>query len=141
MIIAIICSVLAGMSIVLSRSINGLLAKRSDAYTSTFCNYFMGCLVSLIIAVFLEADNLIFQVNDVVNYFPLFIGGMIGVFNIFILNKIVVEISPVLLTLLTFVSQLTSSMILDYFCYSIFSIEKIIGCVVVIIGLMIYQLD
>ena len=71
----------------------------------------------------------------------LLIGGMIGVFNILILNIIVPKISPVQLTLITFVAQLLSGVVIDYCIYDIFSIQKLIGCLIVIVGLIAYQLS
>ena len=44
--IAIICAIASGMTIVLSRSINGYLAKKIGPYQSTFFNYFTGLLTS-----------------------------------------------------------------------------------------------
>lgn len=70
----------------------------------------------------------------------MFIGGVIGVFNVLILNSIVSKISPVKLTLITFISQLMSGILLDYCFYGLFSLNKLIGGFIVMIGLMIYQL-
>lgn len=47
--IAIICAIASGMTIVLSRSINGYLAKKIGPYQSTFFNYFTGLLTSSIL--------------------------------------------------------------------------------------------
>lgn len=70
----------------------------------------------------------------------MFIGGIIGVFNILILNIVVPKVSPVKLTLITFVSQLISGIILDYCFYDIFSVNKLIGCLIVVAGLFLYQM-
>ena len=40
--ISIIFSILSGVTIVLSRSVNGLLSKKMSAYQGTFYNYFTG---------------------------------------------------------------------------------------------------
>ena len=50
--IAIICAIASGMTIVLSRSINGYLAKKIGPYQSTFFNYFTGLLTSSILLFF-----------------------------------------------------------------------------------------
>ena len=71
----------------------------------------------------------------------MYLGGIIGVFNILILNIIVPRISPVILTLLSFIGQLVSGMVIDAFVYNMFSISKILGCLIVIAGLVIYQLS
>lgn len=137
---AVICAILAGVTIVISRSINGLLSQRIGPYQSTFFNYFTGFIASFLI-MFCMGISYISEIKvlDMNNPF-LYIGGVIGVFNILILNIIVSKISPIQLTLITFVSQLMSGMLLDYYYYQMFSTQKIIGCIIVVIGLVIYQL-
>lgn len=46
--ISIIFSILSGVTIVLSRSVNALLSKKMGAYQGTFYNYFTGFMTSLI---------------------------------------------------------------------------------------------
>lgn len=136
---AIICATLAGVTIVLSRSINGLLSQRVGPYQSTFFNYFTGFITSFIVMVCIGMPYISeIKVLDMNNPF-IYIGGVIGVFNILILNIIVPKVSPIQLTLITFVSQLMSGMLLDYYFYQMFSMQKILGCIIVVIGLVIYQ--
>lgn len=138
--IAIICATLAGITIVLSRSINGLLSQRVGAYQSTFYNYFTGFITSFLVMLCIGMPYLNqIKILDINNPF-IYVGGIIGVFNILILNIIVPKVSPIQLTLITFVAQLISGMVLDYYIYQMFSTQKIIGCLIVVIGLIIYQL-
>ena len=121
------------MTIVLSRSINGYLAKKIGPYQSTFFNYFTGLLTSSILLFFtlLPAfKNISFTKIDLI----MLVGGIIGVFNVLILNIVVSKVTPIKLTLITF-----SGMILDYYIYHVFTLNKLIGCIIVIIGLIIYQ--
>ena len=68
----------------------------------------------------------------------LLMGGVIGVINIILLNRIVTRIPPLQLTLIVFVAQLASGMLLDYFLLDLFSMRKLIGCSIVVIGLLIH---
>ena len=131
--IAIICAIASGMTIVLSRSINGYLAKKIGPYQSTFFNYFTGLLTSSILLFFTLLPA--FTKIDLI----MLVGGIIGVFNVLILNIVVSKVTPIKLTLITFISQLLSGMILDYYIYHVFTLNKLIGCIIVIIGLIIYQ--
>ncbi|MFR6100286.1 DMT family transporter [Longibaculum muris] len=140
--IAILCATCAGVTIVLSRSVNGYLSQKIGAYQSTFFNYFTGFLMSSVFLILFGFFNLKgFQFDILMRQPTLLIGGMIGVFNILILNIIVPKISPVQLTLITFVAQLLSGVVIDYCIYDIFSIQKLIGCLIVIVGLIAYQLS
>lgn len=136
--ISIIFSILSGVTIVLSRSVNGMLSKKMGAYQGTFYNYFTGFMTSLILMlVGVQHINISLDKTNLMMY----LGGIIGVFNILILNIIVPRISPVILTLLSFIGQLVSGMVIDAFVYNMFSISKILGCLIVIAGLVIYQLS
>ena len=136
--IAVICALLSGVTIVLSRSLNGYLTQKVGEYQSTFYNFFTGTLFSLVFVVLFSIPY--FSKINLSSFQPIMLlGGVLGVFNILILNYIVPRISPVALTLISFVSQLMCGMILDYFIYDLFSVTKFIGCFIVIVGLVIYQ--
>ena len=112
--ISIIFSILSGVTIVLSRSVNGLLSKKMGAYQGTFYNYFTGFMISLILMIVLmivgvQSINISLDKTNLMMY----LGGIIGVFNILILNIIVPRISPVILTLLSFIGQLISGWTLE----------------------------
>ena len=110
---SIFFALLAGVSIVLSRSVNALLAEKIGALSSSFFNYASGLLASL-------AFLLLFAPH------------------IILLNRIVTRIPPLQLTLIVFVAQLASGMLLDYFLLDLFSMRKLIGCSIVVIGLLIH---
>lgn len=135
--ITIIYAISSGLTIVLSRSINGYLSKKTNPYQSTFFNYLTGLLTSMLILSFTDLPSL--QITWSFQEPTMLLGGIIGIFNILILNFITTKITPIKLTLITFISQLVSGVILDYCFYNILTINKLIGCLIVIIGLLIYH--
>lgn len=134
----IICAFMSGVTIILSRSMNGWLAKKSSPYQSTFYNYLTGFITSIIIFLFVF-DIPSIQFQDIILSSPLLIGSIIGVFNILILNIVTSHISPIKLTLISFISQLLTGILFDYFFYHLFSIQKILGCSIVLTGFLCYQ--
>lgn len=140
MIFAILCAVLSGTTVVLSRSVNSCLSQKRNPYQSTFFNYFTGLITSTILYLVMYITSY----SDVpfikaFDYPYMLIGSIIGVMNILILNIIVKKISPVQLTLITFVAQSLTGVIIDYFIFHIFSFKIIIGCLIVIVGLYFYN--
>lgn len=135
MIVAIIISFLSGVSNVVSRTINGRLADNSSVSISTFYNFFMGLIVSTAIYGVLEL------IGDEAIHFSMapnplyYLGGFVGVFAIAIFNFTVPKISAYYMTLLTFVGQLFTGIILDTFLSGTFSISQLIGGVFVVLGL------
>ena len=135
-----ICSIffalLAGVSIVLSRSVNALLAEKIGALSSSFFNYASGLLASLAFLL-LFAPHISPALPQLMkNGNAILLMG--GVINIILLNRIVTRIPPLQLTLIVFVAQLASGMLLDYFLLDLFSMRKLIGCSIVVIGLLIH---
>lgn len=139
--IAMIMALLSGSTIVISRSVNGALTSKTDGHTSTFFNYLTGTIGSILL--FILSLIVIGQPNISLSHFQpvMLTGGIIGVFNIMILNYVVLKISAVKLTLLAFIGQLASGIIIDYFFYQIFSMAKIAGCLIVTLGLILFQLS
>ena len=126
--ISIIFSILSGVTIVLSRSVNGMLSKKMGAYQGTSYNYFTGFMTSLILMLVLMVVG-VQHINislDKTNLMMVFKSAGAGTF---------------ILTLLSFIGQLVSGMVIDAFVYNMFSISKILGCLIVIAGLVIYQLS
>lgn len=137
---AMIFSMLAGVTIVVSRSINGYLAQKIGAYQSTFYNYLTGLIASLIALMIVGMPAVIYY-DQIVATPTMLLGGVIGVFNILILNIVVPKIAPIKLTMITFVAQLLSGIVVDYLFFDMFTLSKLAGCVIVIIGLMVYQIS
>lgn len=136
---SILFALLAGVSIVVSRSVNALLAEKIGALSSSFFNYATGLMASLIFLLLFGLSTLpsLTQLKDNGNL-VLLLGGVIGVVNIILLNRIVSRIPPLQLTLIVFTAQLTSGMLLDYFLLDLFSVRKLIGCCIVVIGLLLH---
>ena len=128
-VLSVLLALLAGISIVISRSINALLAEKTNALTSSFFNYVTGCVTSMLFLLLFGISSLskLSQLQDNGNLF-LLLGGVIGVLNIILLNRIVPRIPPVQLTLLVFITQLLSGMLLDSFLLNLFSLQKLAGC-------------
>lgn len=130
----------AGITIVLARSVNAFLADKIGAYQSSFFNYLSGLIASVIaLLVFaFPTKDILTQFQNIPSY-TMLLGGMIGVVNIVILNLVCNKIAPIKLTLIVFVAQLSSGILLDYFLFDIFSLKKLCGCFIVLLGLLHYQ--
>ena len=136
MVIAIACVLLSGVTIVLARMCNARLAKLCGIPFSTLLNYITGLTGSLII--FLAAGA------TVTAAFPaagasvfLYIGGALGLLSVFIVNNIAHRLPATQLTLLIFLGQLFSGLLLDYFATLRFSPGKLIGGLLVLLGLAV----
>ncbi len=136
MLIAIILSLLAGGSIVLARTVNAHLAEKSSLLQSTFYNYIVGLLISLIVLLIVNISTPITFV-----FVPLkiwfYTGGIVGVMVVLISNATVAKVSSFYMTLLLFIGQVFTGVIIDVLITGAFSIKYIIGGLLVAIGLSI----
>jgi len=131
----IFISILVGISVVVARIINSNLAKRIGIFQGTFFNYVTGLFFSFI---FLLLSNEALTISSIkMNSIPLwaYLGGLSGILVIVLSNYITPKISAFYLTLLMFIGQIFVGIIIDYFTLDKLSIGKIIGGLLVLIGL------
>lgn len=140
MTIAIIVAIAAGVSIIISRNINFMLAEKKCLLTSTFFNYLTGISVS---AIFLAiSSESIKQSYGLVGTIPIwaYFGGLLGVMVVAACNLVAPKISAFYMTVIIFIGQLFTGIIIDYFTLGLISAGKIIGGLLVVVGL-IYNLN
>lgn len=135
----IIISILAGVSVVVSRIMNSNLAKEIGIFQSTFYNYIVGLFFSIIFFILSREKINLSGLKS--GHVPLwaYLGGIAGVLFIVLSNYITPRISSFYLTILMFVGQLFTGIIIDYFAEGNISNGKLIGGILVLAGL-IYNL-
>ena len=131
----IILAILAGVSIVLSRIVNYVLAEKIGLFQGTFFNYLLGLIGSFILLLVSGDTFRLFEASSYQGTWWAYIGGAIGVGTITLSSFLSSKISAFYLTLLLFVGQLFGGMVLDYLISGDFSIQKIIGGLLVVGGL------
>ncbi len=135
---------LGGISVVISRILNAVLAKKIGVFEATFFNFFTGLVLSILIftAMFLIGKSPVEGVTFTGFPFYFYLGGLFGLALTALSNIFIPKVSAFYFTLFMFTGQLISGMILDYIMYADFSIGKLIGCVLVVLGLgMNLQVD
>ena len=125
----------SGVLLVVSRSFNSRLAEQTSVYSSTFFNYVCGLCTA--VPVFL----LLGRGEPAVAHFALspnwwiYLGGAIGVFTVFLTNVVVVKIPALYISLLMFVGQVFTGVLLDALLDGAFSLQNLIGGVFVALGM------
>jgi len=134
MIVPIILSFLTGITVVTSRTINARLAQKTSMLASTWYNYLVGSLVSflMLIIFFKNIDFIPFSFSKNIS---MYLGGILGVVTVLLSNITVTKISSYYMTLLLFVGQIFSGIILDVILTNEFSTINLVGGILVSIGL------
>ena len=129
----ILISILAGVIIVVSRILNTRLSEKIGLIESSYFNYLTAAITSLILF-FIIGEK--FSISSLYGM-PLYayLGGLLGVI-IVILNSVVTpKMSSFYVTLLIFIAQLFTGIIIDWIISNSFPINKIVGGLFVVLGL------
>lgn len=134
--LAIVCALMSGGTIVLNRMLNAEQGKRIGVWPSTVFNYVTGLLTSLVVLVGMGA----WGIGGLPPTWWLYCGGLIGV-GVVAMSSLAAPHLPVfLMTLLMFVSQFGAGMVLDAVKGVGMVGWRAAGAAVVVLGLLIYVL-
>ncbi|WP_342759597.1 DMT family transporter [Kineothrix sedimenti] len=134
-IIAVFISFCAGISVVLSRSVNARLAEKTGALRGSLINHLVGLPITIIVALFAKQFS---SIPSISAFHPwIYFGGIFGVAVIFLCNLTVPRISAFYLTLLTFVGQVFTGILLDLIFGDHFSRASFVGGIIIIFGIAI----
>ncbi|WP_035796514.1 DMT family transporter [Clostridium akagii] len=130
----IFISILSGASIVLARILNSKLAELIGIMQGTFFNYVTGLFLSFIFLLFSNESLLAINLHPI----PIwaYLGGVTGILVITLSSYITPKISAFYLTLIIFIGQIFTGIIIDYFTLNNLSIGKILGGLLVLAGLI-----
>ncbi|MCL2867385.1 MAG: DMT family transporter [Clostridia bacterium] len=125
---------LSGLTIVMQRLINAALALKTGAGYSAIMNHTTGLLGSL---AFFCLSGFVIKTpsSGVMLPFYLYLGGPLGAFAVMTLNKLTRRISNLRMTLLLFVGQIISGLLIDAFLLNKFSLYILLGAVFAALGL------
>lgn len=132
----IILAVLGGCITIVSMIINSHLAKKIGVFQGTLMNYIVG-LLSTILLFAIVGNSLSFSLDSFGKIpFWAFLGGIVGVMVVASSNIIIPKIPIIYTSLLIFVGQLFTGILIDYLRIGFVSKGKIIGGLLILIGLI-----
>ncbi len=138
-IIAVLLALGSGVSIVIARMINAQLAEYITDLSGSFINHWVG-LQTIFLAFLIFGFSEIQDINlqEIVKL-PLwtYLGGTLGVIVVLLCNKITLKLPAFQLTLLTFIGQIFTGIIIDLILKNTYSIQTFYGTLIVSIGLSI----
>jgi len=135
LLIAILLSALAGITVVFGRIINSNLAEKIGTFPGTLINYIVGLSFSFLFLLISNETITISTSNMKTIPIWAYFGGVVGVVIVVLSNYITPKISAFYSTLLMFIGQLFSGIIIEFFTSHDMSMGKIVGGLLVLIGL------
>ncbi len=131
----ILIAILAGVSVVISRIFNSIIADEIGTLQGTFINYLTGLVAAFILFILSKEYLNIGNINYSSIPFYSYLGGAIGILVVLLSNYTTPKVSNFSLSLLVFIGQLSIGILIDYYSYSTVSIGKIIGGILILLGL------
>ena len=115
---AVCFSLMAGVTVVLSRTVNARLAERTGALEGSLVNHLAGLPVTILIAMLgAGSGGIVHGIMAGGVHFPaqpwIYLGGTMGVIVVLLCNLTVPRVSAFRLTVLTFVGQVFTGLLLD----------------------------
>lgn len=111
--VTVLIGLSAGVTVVLSRSVNGVLSEDVGPMQSTLYNYITGLLGSIVVLLLVGMN----EPAIVYGTFPkgvfVYLGGAMGVVTVLVLNIVVQKIPAFYLTLLQFIGMALGSIVID----------------------------
>lgn len=132
-------AILSGASVVISRMLNAGLSEKIGVYEATWVNYLAGLAVAAVVVLMVNEATARLALPQNIRQIYMFLGGVTSVGVIAISNIVTLKMSAFVMTVLVFVSQIITGMVIDYFVMGSLSAGKLIGGVVMLAGLAIYQ--
>ena len=134
--IYIILAVLCGCFTIISMIINSHLAKKIGVLQGTVINYIVGLISTILLITIVKSSmNLTFSTFAKIPWWAL-LGGLIGVVVVASSNIVLPKIPTIYTTLLIFIGQLFTGILIDYFRVGFISKGKIAGGLLILLGLL-----
>jgi transporter family-2 protein len=127
----VIVSFCAGITVLLSRLVNGGLSRKSSVTSATLVNYLVGLTGAGLLALFVGVQTPVNFQGPVTNY----LGGAVGTVIVIISNFVVGKIASFYMTLTLFVGQVTAGLLLDMMLQGAFPARNALGGLFVLLGL------
>jgi len=136
---AVALSFLAGVAVVLSRTVNAGLAARIGALQGSFVNHLVGLPVTA--AIWLMQGGLPALAGVTVSpRLWIYGGGILGVTVVLLFNTVVPKMQAFQLTLLSFAGQIAAGFVIDLLCGTVGDRASLLGGVIVSAGILLHLL-
>ena len=136
-IMAVPAAFAAGVSIVVSRTLNARISDLTSVRISTFYNHVIGLVVTVLALFLLGRNEVGFTQFYLSPRLYIYFGGLLGVFTVILSNMTVARVPAFYLTLIIFAGQVFSGIIIDILLSGAFSRQNLIGGLLVTTGLCV----
>lgn len=136
MIIYYALALFMGVIVVITPVLNGQLTLKTSNYKTAHLSFMVGAATAVLI--FLIFGNSILGTNFLSKTQPIYYASVVfGVFLIMLMNWYSSRIPAFLIVIVPFVGQTVTGVFVDYYLIDKFSLSKLIGAGVILLGLYV----
>lgn len=134
--IYILIAFITGCLVILSMVINSRLGDKIGVFQGTLINYIVG-LIGIIVVLLIKYRGISIPLSNLQST-PIwaYLGGAIGVTVVSTSNIVIPKIPTIYSTLLIFIGQIATGIVIDYITLSTLSKGKILGSILILVGLL-----
>ncbi len=136
-VLAVILAIASGITIVVSRTVNTRLSDKIGAMPGSLVNHAVGLPFAIILLLVSSGGIPTMNIGAPGINPIVYFGGVLGVFNIYLLNVTVPKLSAFRLTVLTFIGQILSSVLIDLFSGRPYSQKSLVGGLIIAAGVIL----
>jgi transporter family-2 protein len=129
----ILISIASGAIVVISRILNTRLSEKVGLMEASFFNYFTGLLSALILFAIVKDKITLSEFYNIP--FWAYLGGALGIVVVILSSVVTPKMSSFYITLIIFIGQLFTGIIIDCITIKTIPFAKIIGGLLVVAGL------
>lgn len=137
-IFAIVLSLTAGVSVVLSRVFNANIAEHTSILQGSFISYFLGLPAVVLVAWFVREIPFGIEISG--GNIWMYLGGIFGVLVVLMCNLTVPHVSSFKLTMLIFLGQVLTGIVLDLAFQQLAMDASFWGGIIISVGIMISKI-
>lgn len=135
--VAVIISFLAGVTVVLSRTVNAKLSEYIGELQSSFINHIVGLPITIVIMLLFDSSKLFGGGLSVAPELWIYFGGTLGVCLVALYNLIVPKLPAFQVTLLSFAGQVFASILIDVITKNGYTKATFLGGILVSVGVVL----
>lgn len=128
--------ILAGVAVIVSRTLNGSLSNSVGNLECSFINHFTGMIVCVFLFIFSQEHAETFLINPIY-----YLGGIMGVATVLLNNITVNKLSASSITLISLCGQMFTGILLDILFNGSLNKQEFLAAILITLGIIIDKLS
>ncbi len=136
-VLALVLSISAGFSVVMSRVTNSGLAKNIGALNGSLINHVVGLPFAILLVFLFDANKIFANLTGDFAPFWVYLGGVLGVIVVMLFNIVMINLTSFRVTILSFVGQTFAGLLIDVFMGNAITYKSLFGGILVAFGMLL----